>query len=222
MRFADAKISVARVAGDQGDIDQREIAGDAVKAAIRDWNTEHNWEFKFREDPSLAVVADQQDVEIEGLKKVHTIRVNGGQGTLQYSRMRQIDYTIREHSRSGVPLIYTVIESSTQNVIRLYPIPETAIELYVRYYEEIEEPSDDEDELDIPGRFLNALLARAKYHYLLNKDTENLRLDKYETLSTVLLRKAIRDDKKQPDEIEMFHSRADYGQAFGRTFEDEF
>ena len=221
MRFYDAKVSVARVAGDQGNEDRREIAGDAIRAAIRDWNTEHNWEFKFREDPSYTLASGDQDIEVDGLKKVHTLRRTGdAKGVLQFYRMRTIDYSLRDQSSVGIPTVYTVIENPTQNVVRVYPVPETDTDFHVSYYEEIQEPSDDDDEIDVPTRFLNALLARAKYHYLMDKDSENIRLQLYDTLSSTLLRKAIRDDKKQPDEIEGMPSRNDYGYAFGRLEED--
>lgn len=223
MTFREAKISIARVAGDHGDEDAREIAGDALKAAIRDWNTEHNWEFKFREDPSFVLPTGEQDLEVPGLKKVHTLRViEPVQGTLQYMRMRLIDYSLRDQTHDGPPVIYTVIENPNQNVVRVYPVPDEDTTFYVRYYEEISEPSEDEDTIDVPSRFRNALLSRAKYHYLLDKDTENIRLQVYDALSATLLRKAIRDDKKQPDEIEQTYGRADFGAAFGRLDEFDF
>lgn len=208
MTFAEAKISIARVAGDHGDVDAREIAGDALKAAIRDWNTEHNWEFKFREEPSYTLAASSSDISIIGLKKAYSVRaITGTNRTLSFMRLRTLDWAVGNQSAAGQPSHYTVIENSEQNVIRVWPTPDVAVTFYIRYYEEIQEPSADEDIVDVPTRFLNGLLALAKYHYLIDKDTENPRLTVYETLSNRLLRKAIRDDKKNPDEQEQFISR---------------
>ena len=208
MTFAEAKISIARVTGDQGDTDAREIAGDALKAAIRDWNTEHNWEYKFREDPSYVLAGDESDVVIPGLKKVHTMRsLDPEKRPLCFARLRLIDWAVMDQSPQGGPTHYSVIENSEQVIVRVFPIPDEDTTLYVRYYEEIGEPSLDEDVIDVPTRYLNGLLALAKYHYMMNVDTENQRLAVYEMLSSKLLKKAKRDDLKQPDEQEMFISR---------------
>jgi len=208
MTFAEAKISIARVAGDHGDVDAREIAGDALKAAIRDWNTEHNWEFKYREEPAYALDAESTDIAIEGLKKVHTVQtLEPRMQKLTFMRSRTFVWAVGDHAETGEPTHYSIIENSNQNTIRVWPTPTETTTLYVRYYEEIAEPSQDEDVIDVPTRFLNGLLALAKYHYLIDKDTENPRLSVYETLSAKLLRKAIRDDKKQPDENEQMISR---------------
>lgn len=219
MTFAEAKIAVARVAGDHGSTDAREIAGDAIKAAIRDWNTEHNWEFKFREEPSYTLAADESDVIIEGLKKVHTVRTLGSnKRTLSFTRMRSLDWAVADQSTSGAPTHYIIIENGTQNVIRLWPTPPDDTTVYVRYYEEIAEPSLDEDTIDVPQRFLNALLCLAKYHYLIDHDTENARLQVYELLSAKMLRKAVRDDKKQPDENEQMISRWEASGGFDEEY----
>ena len=208
MNFGEAKISIARTTGDHGDVDAREIAGDALKAAIRDWNTEHNWEFKFREDPAYVAASGDTDLEVVGLKKVHTIRtVSPETVTLGFTRLRTLTWAVGDFTPTGTPSHYVVIENATQNVIRVWPTPDSAYTYSIQYYEEIAEPSQDEDVIDVPTRFLNALLSLAKFHYLTDQDTENPRLSVYETLSSKLLKKAIRDDKKQPDENEQMISR---------------
>lgn len=220
MKFSEAKVIVARSTGDQHDPDLSQ-AGDAILAAIRDFNTEHNWEFKFREEIAYPLAAGASEITIPGLKKVHTLRqTSPSTKTLVYTRLRTLDYMVRNQDPGIEPSIYTVIENPLQNVIRLYPPALSASTFMVRYYEEIAEPAQDDDVLDVPTRFQNALLARAKYHYLLDQDTENTRCDKYENMSAQQLRRAIRDDKKQPDEIEQTFSRIEYGAAFGTDPQD--
>ncbi len=206
MTFAEAKISIARVGGDHGDVDAREIAGDALKAAIRDWNTEHNWEFKFAEEPSYVLVGLDKDIEIVGLKKVHTLRsISPSQTKLTFTRLRTLDWAVGDQTPTGEPTHFAIIENSEQNVIRVWPTPTNDTTFYVRYYEEIREPSEDEDVIDVPTRYLNGLLALAKYHYLIGKNSQSAPV--FEALANKLLRKAIRDDKKQPDENEQMISR---------------
>ena len=208
MTFAEAKISIARVGGDHGDVDAREIAGDMLKAAIRDWNTEHNWEFKFAEEPAYVLVGLDTDIEIDGLKKIHTLRsISPSQTKLTFTRVRTLDWAVGDQTPTGEPTHYMVIENAEQNVVRVWPTPTNDTTFYVRFYREIEEPSEDEDKIEVPRPNLNGLLALAKYHYLTEKDTENPRLSVFEALSNKLLRKAIRDDKKQPDENEQMISR---------------
>lgn len=208
MTFDEAKIAIARVAGDHGDPDSREVAGEMLKAAIRDWNTEHNWEFKFREEPAYALDALSTDIEIEGLKKVHTIRsLDPAKQKLTFTRLRTLDWAVGDQSPTGEPTHYAVIENSEQVVIRVWPTPDEDTTFYVRYYEQINEPSESDDVIDVPTRYLNGLLALAKFHYLTEKDTENARLQVFSDLAQKLLRKAIRDDKKQPDENEQMISR---------------
>lgn len=215
MLFSDAKISVARVAGDQGDEDAREIAGDALKAAIRDWNTDNNWEFKFMEEPAIVLAAGETDITLPGIKKIHTFRSTDPEvGTLTFKRLRTLHWTQRDMSQTGTPIIYTVIEQGDQPIIRVFPTPTVDTTFYIAYFAEIAEPEDGEDIIDVPNRYLNGLLSRAKYLYLIDKDTENARLSVYEALSERLLKRAVRDDKKQPDENEQFISRAEWGNAF--------
>lgn len=221
MLLKEAAIIIARTGGDQNDDEAKENAKESLRSAIRDFNAANNWEFKFTIKDDYVLAAGQQDIVIEGLKRVHTIRtVLPTVKTLRFARLRLIDYTTREQSTNSDPVVYVTIDGPESNTIRVYPPCEATTTFQVRYYAEIEEPELDDDIIDVPKRYLTALITRAKYHYLLDYDTEAARCDKTEALSEVLLRKAIKDDKKQPDEIVQMVSRAEYGSAFGYLDDD--
>src|SRR3990172_9517814 len=43
--YTNAQTAVARSLGNAGDADQISAAGDAIKAAIQEWNLRHDWRF---------------------------------------------------------------------------------------------------------------------------------------------------------------------------------
>lgn len=221
MLLKEAAIIIARTGGDQNDNEAKENAKESLRSAIRDFNAANNWEFKFTIVEDIVLGAGQQDIVIEGLKRVHTVRtLLPTAKTLRFARLRLIDYTTRLQTTQADPVVYVTIEGPETNTIRVFPPCEAATTFQVRYYAEIAEPVLDDDLIDVPARYLTALITRAKYHYLLDYDTESARCDKTEALSERLLQKAIKDDKKQPDEIIQMVSRAEYGNAFGYIDDD--
>jgi hypothetical protein len=101
--------------------------------------------------------------------------------------------------------------------VKLLPVPaySQVDDLLLRYYRNIADPVIDADLIDCPDRFLFALLARAKYYYLVNKDAESARTQHLLEQSERLWREVVSDDEGQEDRDVRLISQMEYGAAFG-------
>jgi hypothetical protein len=221
LTYGDAKIQVARVNGDQGNPDALIHAGDSIKAAIREYNVEHEWDFKFT-TINYTLPADTPTIVIEDFNKPYTIRnLDGQQNTLKFIRKRLLDRTTKEQNDHGKLEWYWIQESKGVKTIHFFPDSDSSVQLEINYFAEIADPSDDEDDLDVPESVLTGLLSLAKYYYLADKDESTQEVERHRRDADRALLKARNRDKRQPDEDPALIARVEHGQAFAVTSIDE-
>src|SRR3989304_2538224 len=75
--YTNAQTAVARSLGNAGDADQISAAGDAIKAAIQEWNLRHDWRFLLMDTSGGFVVAS---ATITGTTTLTTTVANGFAG----------------------------------------------------------------------------------------------------------------------------------------------
>lgn len=117
-------------------------------------------------------------------KRPYTARVvSGSERTLEWKDQRELDRMFQNQAATSLPSFYNLFNSTTfsqarQNgKIRLFPLPSASETLRVRYYRPIAEPTADGTYLDVPDRYVYALLETSRWHYLKNHDSETARLD---------------------------------------------
>lgn len=228
--FESAKVWVARSIGGQNDPDQLNAAGDAIKETIQEWNLRRNWNFLLTDnstDPIDIVQGQELYALPAAIKEPHTARLLSLNRTLVYVLQRDIDRVVRSQTTEGYPSHYTLYNGATPfssmtletqvGFVKLLPVPaySQVDDLLLRYYRNIADPVIDADLIDCPDRFLFALLARAKYYYLVNKDAESARTQHLLEQSERLWREVVADDEGQEDRDVRLISQMEYGAAFG-------
>lgn len=238
--LATAKIYVARTIGGQNDLDQLAAAGDAIKEAIEDWNLRRNWNYLLMDnsDAPIDIVAGTHTYDLQStVKDQYTARLMSKTRTLQWVDMRHYDQIVRDVTQQSIPSHYTIFNASTAfnasavstqvGRVRLLPTPSYTQndELLVRYYRLIESPSTDFTYIDVPDRYLFALLARSKYYFMVNKDAESARTVHHDQISHELYKKCETEDEGYEDREVVLKPQTSYGQAFGpmiHGYPDEF
>lgn len=228
--FDTAKVWVARTIGGQNDPDQLAAAGDAIKEAIQEWNLRRNWNFLLMDnsDDPIDVEAGTELYTLPStIREPHSARLLSQNRTLSYVIQRDVDRAVRSQSTQGIPTHYTLYNGSTPfsadtlenqvGWVKLIPIPSYSSldELLIRYYRTIRDPNIDSDTIDVPDRFLFALLARAKYYYMVNKDAESARTQHLWDQSERLWMQVVADDEGQEDRDVRFIPQMEHGAAFG-------
>jgi hypothetical protein len=136
------------------------------------------------------------------IKRPYTARLNSPTNKVMMWRdWREIDRKFGDIVQQGEPAFYTVYNpdsystSSQNGKIEVFPTPDSAHVMRMRYFRPINDVTSDGTNLDIPDKYMYALLERAKFYYLKNKDSENVRTQEVHQLSEGLLIRAIRDDR---------------------------
>lgn len=204
MTFLQAKQEVARNVGGSGVSGQLTIAGQAVIDAIRHLDSRHNWEFRLKTLTDIPVVAGTADYTLTpsetAVKRIHSARLKTNKRVLGYARQRHVDRALRNQEQNDISVAYVEVVTATAVAIRLVPTPSTVDTLQVRVYETIDDSYSDGDNLNIPDRYLPALLARARYNFLIDRDAEDRRAEAFLSVSEQQIEMAIRDDMGNPDE----------------------
>jgi hypothetical protein len=228
--FSTAKIYVARTIGGQNDTDQLNAAGDAIKEAIEEWNLRRNWNYLLMDnsDDPIDLVAGTSTYTLPStIKEQYTARLLSNTRTLEWVDQRYVDRIVRNQTVTGTPTHYTIFNGSTAfgasalssqvGRIKLIPTPinSASNELLVRYYRTIESPSADVSYIDTPDRFLFAMLARAKYYFMVNKDAESGRTAHHFDWSEKLFMKVVADDENYEERDVRLIPQVESGQAFG-------
>lgn len=108
--------------------------------------------------------------------------VSGNERTLDWLDMRTIDKMFQNQQLTQLPVFYNLFNQSTftetrQNgKIRFFPVPDSIENARVRYFRPISQPSGDGVNLDLPDRYIYAMLELGRWHYLKNHDSETERL----------------------------------------------
>lgn len=275
MLYSSAKTYIARALGNSSYTDEADAAGDALKAAIQEWNIVHDWRFLLMDTRNGFTVAScssdgaatsaiststsngfagvnvgqtatgftnsitvgtissttafvatgdsgavqsgitltfSADIPVVAgtsvynlpspFKRPYSARMLSNERTLVWKDRLAIDRQYTNQSPQQSPVFYTCynpdtfVASTRQNGrVELFPVPSEADTLRIRFYRPIAEPSVDGDYLDVLDRQVYALLERAKFYYMKNKDSENVRTQYTDALSMRLLMKAIKDDR---------------------------
>lgn len=209
MTFLQAKQAVARWVGGSSVTSQLTVAGTAIVDAIRDFDTRNDWEFKLTTLGDITVAANDDTYDLvtdpapDGVrpKKIYSARLKNNKRSLFYVRQREVDRAVRDQDRVDIPIAYTDVRSANGNLsIKLFPIPSGAEVMQVRVYEHIVIPTADGDTLDLPDRYLGAVLALARYYFLIDRDADDPRANAALQKAEQMIMLAINDDRGNPDE----------------------
>lgn len=159
-------------------------------------------------------------------KRPYGARLMSLNRALIYREMREIDRVSRLIDEQGLTTHYALYTDGTYLAtslddragwIKLYRTPDysAANELLVRYYRPINNPSADGDTLDVPERYIRALLNLSKYYYLVDKDAEAARTQEHKQRAEMAIKQCIADDVGVEDRETVLVSRMDYGQSYG-------
>lgn len=136
------------------------------------------------------------------IKRPYSARLIVNNKRLEYRDQRRIDRMFSNLTVGGEPGIYNVFNSvsfttgSQNGKVRLFPIPSSSETLRVRYHRPIAQPATDGTSLDLPDRYVYALLELGKYNFLKDLDSENPRTGECKERAEHLLRKAVWDDRE--------------------------
>ena len=135
------------------------------------------------------------------MKRIYSVRTLTNELPLTWRDQRYIDRVYPNQTTQNLPAFYnafndaTFTQSRQGGRIRLFPIPSTADTLRVRYIRPIVQSTADADLLDMPDRYVYAVLELAKYYFLKNFDAETARLGEIKERSEFLYKKAEYDDR---------------------------
>lgn len=205
IQFDVAKTEVARTAGQQGNTAAETAAGVGIEQAIREFNARDDWEFKLADGTDITVTPGTDTYNIStldaGAKRIYSARLSTNERILVFIRQREWDRAIRgQDSDTDIPAFYTTVEDGAGVLsIKIFPVPSVADTIKIRLYFNIDAPTGT-DNLDVPDRYLAALIALSKYYFLADRDADNARLQEHKQRAAVLLSQAISDDSSAPDE----------------------
>ena len=231
LTFAYAKRWVARGVSSVNDPQKLSQAGDAIWAAIQEWNTRHPFNFSSKSHTDITLVVGTMDYDLPSdFNHVHSVRIEGGN-----------DYALRAYPRSlrnrmqdgedtdfsGPPGTYDIFNVGQLQTISIFPPPDTADTLKIDYYKLITEPVADGEILDLPKKYAWGILYLAKVIMLLDHDPENARVAFWERKAERIFRQARADDDSWPDADLGFvpkavHNRQTYPIDDPRLYEEEW
>lgn len=237
LTYAQGKVIVARTIGGSFDIDQLNAAGDAILMAIQEWNLRQKWNYLLTDTAptNINFIAGTATYQLPStIREPYDARlITSQKRQLQYVEQRDLDRVVYDQTLRGVPYYYNLFRGnnafdasdpdSQAGFIRVWPIPNytttsTTGELYVKYYRVIAEPTADVDTLDVPDRYVRALLTMAKYYYLVDKDAESARTEHHRAMSEQLFRWAERDDQEIQDDDLSLQAQIDYKSSWAPDY----
>lgn len=154
-------------------------------------------------------------------KRPYTARVvSGDERTLDHMDQRLIDRMYQDQNTNGRSQFYNLMNKATfdqsrQNgKLRLFPPPSAIETVRVRYYRPIAQPSGDSVNLDLPDRYIYALLELGRWHYLKNHDSETERLSLTQSKANELYTRCAADDEGVTEDREVvLVSQIDHAQS---------
>lgn len=199
---------VARNVGGSSITAQTTIAKQAIVDAIREIDSRHNFEFTRQTLTDITVVSGTAVYALVAntlltdppVKRIYTARLKTNKRTLVFVRTREWDRVVREQETNNIPIGYDEVLAPTSISIKLFPTPNAGDLLSVKVYLHIQDTYVDGDNLGVPNRYLPAVLARARYNFLIDRDADDSRADKFYAISEDRIAKAIADDIGAPDE----------------------
>lgn len=223
MTLLQAAQEVARLIGGASVTSQTTVAKQSVKDALRDFDARNDkgWEFKLRTLNDVTVSSGDgiYDLVIDAggtnPKQIHSARLKNNPRILYFIRQREYDRLVWNQESNSLPTHYTEMRSANSNLaIKLLPTPNTGELLQVRVFEHIVIPSADGDVLDVPDRYLPAILALARYYFLIDRNAEDARVGVYLQKAEQLISLAMKDDIGAPDEDIRFVPSNEWSSGF--------
>jgi hypothetical protein len=161
-------------------------------------------------------------------KRPYSARLMSRNRNLIHKELREIDRVSRTIDEQGLTTHYSLYTDGTYLAtslddragwIKLYRTPDynAANELLLRYYRPIGTPSADGNTLDVPERYIRALLNLAKYYYLVDKDAEAARTQEHKQRAEMAIKACIADDVGSEDREVALIPQTRYGQSYGST-----
>ena len=221
LTFLAAKQDVARNVGGSAIAAQTTIAGSAIIDAIRELDFRHDWEFQLVTLADITVVAGTATYALTPggsnppVKKIHSARLKTNKRTLVYARQRHVDRIVRNQEQVDIPVAYMEVRSATGVSIQLVPPPSQGDILQVRTFLHIDDTYADGDSLNVPDRYLPALLALARYNFLIDRDSDDSRAQTFLAKAEQRIQDAINDDMGNPDEDFRLIPSDEWNYAFG-------
>lgn len=203
MTFLVAKQDVSRNVGGSAIPTQLTVAGQAIIDAIREIDSRRDWEFKLVTLANIPIVVGTSTYALTApttaIKRIYSARLVNG-GPLIYARQRHVDRAVYGQEQSGSVGAYIEVLSATGVSIKLLAPPAQSNTLQVRVYETIKDTYADGDSLGVPDRYLPAVLALARYNFLIDRDSEDPRAQTFLQKAEQRIGDMIRDDSGNPDE----------------------
>lgn len=205
--FLEAKQRIARSVGASAITSQLSVAGVALVDALEDLDSRHDWEWTRQTLNDISVFVNVGEYSLTPnsatdppCKKIYSALLVGpnNQRTLYNIRQRGMDRMFG--TRDGVPGLYDEVRTATGLAIKLVPNPSVIDTLRVRTYLHIRTTYIDAETLVFPKRYEAALLALARYYFLIDRDAEDARATTYLQKAEALIKNAIIDDLHAPDE----------------------
>lgn len=143
------------------------------------------------------------------MKRPMDARMLVNERTLEWKDQFLIDKLFQNQSPNSLPEFYSLFnptsfsQASQNGKITLFPIPSATETLRVRYYRPIVEPSADGEFLDVPDRYVYALLELARWNYLKNHDAETERMMMTGQKAEALYRQCVADDEGESQDRDM-------------------
>jgi len=155
------------------------------------------------------------------IKRPITARiVSGDERTLEWIDQRTLDKMFMQQTTlTGRPMFYNLFnktgftQARQNGKVRLEPQPSSSETLRVRYYRPIGEPTADGDYIDVPDRYVYALLELGRWHYLKNHDSETARLQMTEQKAEQMYIRCAADDEGETEDRDVgFVANIEHGQ----------
>ena len=233
LTFGKAKRWVTRGVTSVNDPEKLQQAGDAILAAIQEWNLRHSFNFSQKTHTDISLVAGTTDYDLPSdFNQVHSVRIEG-----------ENDYALRAYPRSlrnrmqdgedtdfsGPPTTYDIFNLGQLQQISVWPAPNTGTTdvIKISYYKLISDPVSDSDIIDVPKKYAWGVLYLAKVIMLMDHDPESPRIGGWAQKAERIFRQARADDQSWPDADLGFipnavHNRQVYPIDDPRLYEEEW
>ena len=212
LTYGQAKAIVAATIGNEGDAGTQQHAAWALRNSIAKWNRRLQMEWNVLTHTDIAVSAGTASYPLPSdFLHIYTVRLTGNDRPLQYIEQRLYDKSFWDQTTQSYTGYYTLFGHAQSGNITLIPVPSEDDTLSLRYYKSIVNPSSDDDKFAMPERYVWGLISYAKALVLMDRDSENSRIDRWLTEAELAFREARADDAQHPDQDVRFVPSMEHG-----------
>jgi hypothetical protein len=212
LTYGQAKAIVAATIGNEGDASTQQHAAWALRNAIAKWNRrlQMEWNVLTHTDITVSAGTDTYDLPSDWLH-AYSVRLTDNDRPLRYIEQRLYDKSFWDQTTQSYTAFYTLFGHAQTGKIKLIPMPSESDTLSIRYYKSIVNPSADDDKFAMPERYVWGLISYAKALVLMDRDSENSRIDRWLTEAELAFREARADDADHPDQDVRFVPSIEHG-----------